>query len=92
MTKYLESSPSSKFGNDIRTSLKNVRSDHLTPGPGAYDNPYSKTRKYDGNTLFPKASRDDSFERKRASMPGPGHYSAMDTIGKTGPSKTFGGK
>ena len=64
MTKYLESSPSSKFGNDIRTSLKNVRSDHLTPGPGAYDNPYSKTRKYDGNTLFPKASRDDSFEKK----------------------------
>lgn len=53
----------------------NYSKDRITPGPGNYENDFDKIARKDGRTVFGTSKqRDDSFEKRRASLPGPGAY------------------
>ena len=81
-----------KFGSDSRMKL-NYSKDRITPGPGNYDGDFDKFTRKDARTIFGKGkNRDDSFERRHSSLPGPGAYNQADSIGRGSPSKTMGGK
>lgn len=69
-----------------------LSTDKITPGPGNYNGDYSKFKHNDGGTVIGKSKRDDSLEKSRLSIPGPGAYSYLNTIGRDSPSKSFGGK
>ena len=64
----------------------------LVPGPGNYQSNYHNVVKSAPKYGFGTGQRENSEEKLKASLPGPGTYDRSSVIGRDGPSKTMGAK
>eukprot|EP00347_Sterkiella_histriomuscorum_P006966 403350761 len=84
-----KSIPSIKFGTSSRQSFDIKK--HM-PGPGEYVGNFDNVNKAAPKYGFGTGKREDSLEKLRKFIPGPGQYQQTDIMGKDGPSKSMGTK
>lgn len=62
------------------------------PGPGEYVGNFENVTRQAPKFGFGTSGRQDSAEKLRAYIPGPGQYELKNVMGRDGPAKSMGSK